>query len=162
MDICNKILEQCAPGKLPSCLICGKPGIGKTSVAPILAEMLTKKYNKNVVIYSGFDILNEKHTMGMIFEKGIHDKLYILCIDDVDIGIQFADQNKDILQTGKGKCAIARNKVSYNRALDIFKTFTQIMIFATANTSADELTAKFPSYVREGRFDIKINMPDTK
>lgn len=159
--LCDLILEKCSTGKLPACLICGNPGSGKTTLATIIAQELSKKINKDVTVLSGFDILNESHTITSVNKQIWNsDTIYILCIDDIDIGLKYADQNSEILQTKRTGTIIGKNKVSFNRALDVFRQLPRLLVFATSNTPIEVLEKNYHSYIRDGRFDIKVGLPD--
>jgi hypothetical protein len=141
--------------KQDSIIISGDTGIGKSTIG----RLIKNRSPIDIQLIEGFD----PNVPGLIFEDVIincsknTDENIILMIDEIDISM-------DNTFNSSGKTDFfshAQNKTTFNKLLDNINDYPHLLLIATTNKSLDELTNKYPEYMRKGRFNVKYEITDT-
>jgi len=129
-----------------SCIIKGKPGIGKSVMGRLLAKKMIKKgYFPTLV--EGFDCTTQIDILS-IMEDLENNQPIIVMLDEFDISCDETYKDKDT-----DKECHAKNKTSLNNFLDTCNVLDNLIIIATTNN--ENIEEDYPEYTRDGRFDRK-------
>lgn len=137
-------------------ILFGPPGNGKTNVAKFLSHKMATILPKcKPLVVFGYDLTAPGVAMKELWSVNISRKTpVILVLDEIDKAFEFADRG-----SGPSKfMAMAQNKSRLNLILDRFERTDWLVVIGTTNIDYASAVKMYPSYIRNGRFDIKITM----
>ncbi len=136
-----------------SALICGPPGIGKNTVAELLAERAQRELKVEVEVVSSFDLTSPGLLLGDGFNTGA-GKLVILALDEFDTTVDFAQRKEGSSREGR---SLADSPSSLLAVLDRMGKTDGLVVIATSNKPlGDMLAGDYRRYTRPGRLNLHI------
>lgn len=171
-----------------SILISGKPGLGKSTIAFLIAQRIKNQLGVDPYLIKGFNI-NSQHmqyhpVIGYYNPK--NNTPIILLLDEFDIAMkkakgsvkkeenvvgdrQFSSQDEYMqfmqmqahaqMQAGQSE-AISANTTNLNNFLDSVNDEPFLITVATTNRSIQFINENYGVYCRKGRFDMHFEMID--
>ena len=140
-----------------SILLCGAPGLGKTSSCNAIALVLRQTLNVEPIIVRGVSLTQTGFTLGEI-NSPTSKKPVILIIDEIDSSIKYAEEQKE--KCGEFR-SIAKDPTSMLSFLDRVNETSGYVLLLTSNLDADEFICDksiYHRYTRKGRVDTIYNV----
>lgn len=160
----NEMMNVYALKKYCVALLHGPPGTGKSIVSILLAKHLTS-LGKEVSFVDSFKPWEPNDNFSTLYYhiSPTKHKPLIVVIEEVDTVIAKIHEPADAETATMKKPhqhlpIMLSNKSDWNSFLDKFdrRRYTHVFLILTANNSADFFDALDPSYMRQGRVDVKM------
>ncbi len=149
-------------------LISGQPGLGKSTIAFLISQVIKKEFGVDPYLIKGFNINSEEmqyHPIIGHYNPQTQSPI-VLLLDEFDIALKRAsnDQNyngqNDNASRMGASSAISANKTNMNTFLDAINDESFLITVATTNVSLDDINKDYGVYCRKGRFDKHFEMMD--
>lgn len=155
---CDEILSQFRTARCSSCLVTGSPGTGKSALGEFVAERCRSKGDDAKLIY-GFDLTSAGLAIDDYIKDASADSPVIMVLDEIDTAIDYAT---DTTRNNKGSVtAHAENITRLHVLLDRLNRHRGLILIATTNRTLAEFKESSPAFIREGRFALKIEAPNS-
>lgn len=138
-----------------SVLISGVPGVGKTTIAFIVAQIMKEENGVDPCLLKGFNVFSDMIQFHPVI--GHYNPTsqcpIVLLLDEFDIAMKKSCENNN-----KNLLAIAANKTNMNNFLDDINDEPYLITIATTNMSINDVVNNYGVYVRKGRFDMHVEI----
>ena len=135
-----------------SVLICGEPGLGKTSTCIAIALILKQQLKIDPIVVRGINLTQSGFTLGEL-NSPTPKKPVILVIDEIDAIIRYAEEQKE---RGEKFRSVAKDPSSLLGFLDRVNETNHYIIIMTSNLDVDNFVDRnstYYRYARKGRID---------
>jgi len=138
-----------------SVLLIGPSGSGKSSTALFVAGALKHALSPCVpsVVLGYSPTAKGASVLNFIPTEITDDTPYILVLDEIDDAFRMAMRGED----AKEWSSVAQSKTPLCAFFDRLATIKNLVMIGTTNLSRAELDDKYAPFIREGRFDVKID-----
>ncbi len=145
-------------------LVSGAPGLGKSTVAFLIAQKVKEELGVDPYLIKGFNVMSEQMQYHPVigFYNPSNTCPIVLLLDEFDLAMKRADglradggnddNERDMSH------AIAANKTNLNNFLDAVNDESFLIVVATSNMSIKDIKANFGVYCRAGRFTKHFEM----
>ena len=134
-------------------LLSGKPGVGKSTIAILVAQML------NGVLCACFRPTESGTSLQEIlnYRDSSHaGKTLVLLVDEFDTIVRNVHAEK--LKASTKHITEVTDKASLNGFMDRIATVQNLIVILTTNWTVDQFNALDTSYVRKGRTTLRVTM----
>ncbi len=152
------IIEHYDKHKQCTVLICGKPGVGKTTLGRIIASEMRRILKTDATLIQGVDFRSKGIGLDDLIYNLSDSHPSILVVDEFDEAIEHAE-SKETLRTESR--AIADTASGLLSTLDRISETTNLIVIATTNKPLDvflDPNGCYARYIRDGRFHVKIQV----
>lgn len=148
------INEYSNKSKNVTVLISGPPGIGKSTIALWVAQMMKRRLAVDPYLIKGFNINCEEMQYHPIINhySPKNNSPVILLLDEFDIAMKNANMSETSDNVQKNPIAISANKTNLNNFLDSINDEQFLITIATTNMNLYDINKEFNVYCRKGRF----------
>jgi hypothetical protein len=144
----EKCIRMIRESGVKSILLCGNHGVGKTNVSIFLA----KEIGAHVIF--GYDLTSCGVLRDLWGLNRSKEEPVILVLDEIDGAFAYAEKNTPYAKFRTH----AQNKTAFNTLFDRFERTMNLIIIGTTNKTIEYLEATYPSYIRKGRFDLRVTL----
>lgn len=139
-----------------SALVCGAPGLGKSTVGMLLAKAIQTELRARPEVVMNLDLTMRGITPEDVFHTPTSSTPVVLMMDEFDTTVKFAEGAAE--RTGKGEgVSLAETPSALLAILDRFNITEHLIIIATSNLGMAEMEAGvYQRYTRKGRFDVHL------
>ena len=134
-------------------LLSGKPGVGKSTIAILVAQML------NGILCACFRPTESGTSLQEIlnYRDSSHaGKTLVLLVDEFDTIVRNVHAEK--LKASTKHITEVTDKASLNGFMDRIATVQNLIVILTTNWTVDQFNVLDPSYVRDGRTTLRVAM----
>lgn len=150
------------PTKNVSILVSGNSGLGKSTVATVIAQQLKVDLGVDPYLIKDLNLFTNQIQYHPIiaYYSPKKDTPVILLLNEIDIAMMHALNIDNNQQNGGNQnvLAIAANKTNMNNFLDAINDESFLITVMTTNVSIDDMNANYGVFCRKGRFDKHIHM----
>jgi hypothetical protein len=157
--IISQIINDFQKNNYSITLLCGKPGTGKSMIAPLICDKLLKEKNK-VTLCDTFNPTDPGDTFSSLYTKisPSENNPLVVVLEEIDIIIHKIHNN--LIDPHKDIPIQIKNKIDWNLFLDRFdrKIYPHVILILTTNQPIEYFDNIDESYMRHGRITLKINV----
>ena len=149
----QKILAEYKEQENCSVLICGPPGVGKSTIGELLAKKMIDDLQVDPIVIKNLNITSSGLTLEDAFDSPSSDNPIILLLDEFDVAVKYANKEKN--KSGGEGCSLAENPTLLLGLLDRLNKTPNLILIASSNEKVDSFEERI---IRKGRISLKLQL----
>lgn len=151
-QVIRQIESAFATNGRASALVCGAPGLGKSTLGELLADALQSRSRLAAEVVKNLDLTARGLLLEDVYDTPVPNSPVILVLDEFDAAVEYAER----AERGDGEAAaLAETPTVLLTLLDRLGRTPHLIVLATSNRPLSEMTTgRFARYTRAGRLDL--------